>query len=250
MKKKPPFRWDKLIAMITIGTIIVFAFIIYNDMHPDHNVVEASNDVQPSTLYEEEVATDPNQITVCIDPGHGGTDGGAEVGGTLEKDQVLLVAEATKEYLEQNDIRVILTRTDDSTVSLEKRTRLCNESGAVAMVSIHRNYYIKDKSVKGIEAWIHSSKPSNSAQLADNILSALKTVPAVTNRGIKYGTMESEKTNYYINSHSSCASCIVELGFMTNTSDTQLVTTNKDKTAKAIADGIMKYIEKMRNTNG
>lgn len=48
---------------------------------------------------------------VVIDAGHGGTDPGkVGVDGSLEKDINLAVAKRLKTYLEQDDIRVIMTR--------------------------------------------------------------------------------------------------------------------------------------------
>lgn len=48
----------------------------------------------------------------------------------------------------------------------------------------------------------------------------------------------------------SRASCIIELGNMYNSDDNKLVTTNKEKTAKAISDGIIKYLEQAGYING
>ena len=52
---------------------------------------------------------------VVIDAGHGGTDPGkVGVDGSLEKDINLAVAKRLKTYLEQDDIRVIMTRETDT----------------------------------------------------------------------------------------------------------------------------------------
>ena len=53
-------------------------------------------------------------ITIVIDPGHGGRDPGkVGVNNALEKDINLAVALRLKNLLEQNDIKVIMTRTED-----------------------------------------------------------------------------------------------------------------------------------------
>ena len=51
------------------------------------------------------------------------------------------------------------------------------------------------------------------------------------------------KTNYYINAHSKCTSTVIDMGFITNVSDLKKVTTDKTKTAQAIADGIKDYLK-------
>lgn len=83
----------------------------------------------------------PQTWTVVLDPGHGGRDPGARgVTGDEEKEITLAVTKLIAERLEENpQIRVVLTRTDDSYVSLEQRTAIANAQGADLFVSIHAN---------------------------------------------------------------------------------------------------------------
>jgi N-acetylmuramoyl-L-alanine amidase len=61
-------------------------------------------------------------LTVVLDPGHGGIDPGAEAGGVAEKDLMLQFARELKEtLLRAGGVDVVLTRTDDTFVSLERR---------------------------------------------------------------------------------------------------------------------------------
>jgi N-acetylmuramoyl-L-alanine amidase len=95
--------------------------------------------------------------TVVIDPGHGGKDHGARGrGGLLEKDVTLSIALKLKERLEAAGVRVILTRSDDSFVSLRGRTVIANraKNGAPAdlFISIHTNSHASS-SVEGFEAY-------------------------------------------------------------------------------------------------
>ncbi|MBM4244663.1 MAG: N-acetylmuramoyl-L-alanine amidase, partial [Deltaproteobacteria bacterium] len=83
----------------------------------------------------------PRLWTVVIDPGHGGKDPGAKgVTGDDEKDITLAVAQLVAERLSEDpQIRAVLTRTDDSYVSLEQRTAIANAQGADLFLSIHGN---------------------------------------------------------------------------------------------------------------
>jgi len=83
----------------------------------------------------------PQTWTVVLDPGHGGRDPGARgVTGDEEKKITLEVTKMIAARLEENpQIRVVLTRTDDSYVSLEQRTAIANAQGADLFVSIHAN---------------------------------------------------------------------------------------------------------------
>lgn len=78
---------------------------------------------------------------IVLDPGHGGRDPGARgITGVKEKEVALAIAQrlATK-LRERLSVRVILTRTKDVFVPLEKRTALANAAEADLFVSIHAN---------------------------------------------------------------------------------------------------------------
>ena len=80
--------------------------------------------------------------TIMIDAGHGGKDTGA-IGraGTHEKDLALDIALRLRERLERYDrYRVVMTRQDDRTVSLNERVDLAASREADIFVSIHLNY--------------------------------------------------------------------------------------------------------------
>jgi len=77
-------------------------------------------------------------LTIVLDPGHGGIDPGAGEGDTLEKDLMLAFARELKEtLLRRGDNRVVLTRDDDSFVSLERRVAIAHVEGADLFLSLH-----------------------------------------------------------------------------------------------------------------
>ena len=253
-RKRKKIRIDKIIGYITIITIVIFAAIIYSDVK---GTTKANNAQEVLAVNSTESGTKVATVTnangsktsnnkiVCIDAGHGGTDGGAQYNGFSEKEQTLEISKLVQKELEAKGITVIMTRTSDATVSLEKRIEIAKTANAGILVSIHRNYYDTSSSVNGVEAWIHSSAPEDSKSLANSILTQLKKTNAVNNRGVKTGTMANENTNYYMNSDSPCTSCIIELGFITNNTDNALVTTNKAQCAKSIAQGIVNYMNEL-----
>lgn len=254
-KQKKEIRWDKVIGFITIITMIVFAFIIYQDFKPRSSSTQGgikdSSEVQEQAVTKDKNEKAESKTVVCIDAGHGGSDSGGEGLGVAvyEKTQTLAVSLKVQAYLEAQGIEVVMTRTTDKYLSLEERVQIANNSDAVAIVSIHRNYYEGIENVYGAEAWIHSSEPHDSKMLANSILSRLYTDVDEDNRGVKMGSMDGEG-DYYINSNSKCASCILELGFITSKADDALVTTKIDATAKAIGDGIINYLKTMGYING
>jgi len=83
------------------------------------------------------------QITVALDPGHGGEDPGA-VGrrGTYEKDVVLAIAKKLQTMIDGDSrMRAMLTRTDDYYVPLASRVRKARRVEADLFVSIHADAF-------------------------------------------------------------------------------------------------------------
>ena len=111
---------------------------------------------------------------VVIDAGHGGTDPGkVGVDGSLEKDINLAVAKRLKTYLEQDDIRVIMTRETDTGLysdtdsrkkmaDMKKRCEIIEESGADLVVSIHQNSY-HEESVSGGQVFYYRDSAKGKA---------------------------------------------------------------------------------------
>jgi N-acetylmuramoyl-L-alanine amidase len=79
--------------------------------------------------------------TVVIDAGHGGKDPGAHGAYSFEKNVTLAIAKKVQHLLEQNmqDVNVIMTRTTDRFVELNKRADIANRNNANLFISIHCN---------------------------------------------------------------------------------------------------------------
>jgi len=77
--------------------------------------------------------------SVCIDPGHGGTDPGTSNGGILEKNLNLEVAYLLGDILDNNGYVVYYTRTADTSLTNTQRAKICNSTGATILVSVHHN---------------------------------------------------------------------------------------------------------------
>lgn len=229
-----------LSAVILIAVGLVIMFITGKPADETYNVVEAMN--SNFITEADNMQNTEGRIRVCIDAGHGGSDCGAEYQGRYEKDQVLAIAKLVQRHLQSSGIEVVMTRSTDVFMGLDERTEICNNASCDLLVSIHRNYYEGDTSVRGFEAWIHSSKPQDAYELADYIMKELSGIEGAKNRGIKTGSMTDSDEDYRVNRDSKCTSCLLELGFMSNSIDTELVTVNKEKVAKAIANGIRSYL--------
>src|SRR6185436_11804685 len=104
----------------------------------------------------------PGIRTIVIDPGHGGKDVGAVgPGGVLEKDVTLSLARKLAGSLAaKTGARIVLTRDDDSIVSLDQRTALANQYKADLFLSVHLNAAVVEKA-KGSETYFLSVEASD-----------------------------------------------------------------------------------------
>lgn len=186
------------------------------------------------------IIQDSKKIVVCIDPGHGGDEVGAVLDKRYEKDDTLKVAKLVEKYLKKQNIKVVMTRSKDKDVSLEERCKIANQKKAKVFVSIHRN---SAKTGSGVEIWCNSGKKEEDTNLANAIMTNLEKTKMGQNRGIKYGTIEGETGDYYVLKNTNMPSCLIELGFISNSQDNKLLDDNKEEYAKAIADGIVQTIE-------
>lgn len=108
---------------------------------------------------------------VVIDPGHGGVDpGAAGPAGASEKDIVLGFAKRLKAKIEASgQRRVILTRDDDTFVSLPGRVKVARDANAAVMISIHADTLADPFGVRGATIYTLSEKASDkeAERLAD-----------------------------------------------------------------------------------
>ena len=106
--------------------------------------------VKPRTAARPLVSHPPR---IVLDAGHGGRDPGAEgIGGVLEKDIVLEVTQMVAGRLAARlPVEVLLTRTDDSFVPIERRVAMPGD-GATLFISLHANA-CSDPSAQGLEVF-------------------------------------------------------------------------------------------------
>jgi N-acetylmuramoyl-L-alanine amidase len=100
--------------------------------------------------------------TICLDPGHGGSDLGA-VGRSnlMEKDLTLKVAKKLKVLVESKlGLHVVMTRESDEEVSLNSRVAKANNQKAQMFISIHVNSSYR-KAARGPETYYVSLKATD-----------------------------------------------------------------------------------------
>lgn len=179
------------------------------------------------------------KITVCLDPGHGGTQPGASKGDRLEKTDVLLLAQAIRNKLVSAGVNVVMTRNDDTDVGIDDRCEIANDSGAAFFLSVHRNS-AATASASGHEIWVHSKSTAEERLYAREILDAAVAVSGRKSRGVKLGA--PAYADFGVNSGSNMPSALLELGFISNTGDNADFDSHFAAYAEAIARAIINIV--------
>jgi N-acetylmuramoyl-L-alanine amidase len=104
-------------------------------------------------------AASGRDIVVAVDAGHGGQDPGAiGRGGTYEKHVTLAIARRLALTINDEDgMRAVLIRNDDTFVSLRDRIRKARQYGADMFVSIHADS-VRDRNVGGSSVYVLSTR--------------------------------------------------------------------------------------------
>jgi N-acetylmuramoyl-L-alanine amidase len=180
------------------------------------------------------------RYTVVIDPGHGGKDPGAiGIGGLEEKSITLDIAKMVYlKSLSYPELRVILTRRDDTYTYPTNRVLTANRLGADLYVSIHANAH-SSPSASGIETLVHESKGRDTPcyHLAELLQRELVAATGAEDRGIKWAPLFIRRAQM--------PAALVEVGFVTNPREARLLQTISYQSiiAEAILDGILDYLK-------
>lgn len=190
---------------------------------------------------------------ILLDPGHGGVDGGAvSKSGLVEKEVTLKIALFLRDYLQQSGAYVILTREDDYDLSQEgttklskkkaedlmKRVHMIKEKQANTVISIHLNAF-PQKQYTGAQTFYYPKRKENQ-RLASCIQQELIKNLQNTER------IPKQKADVYLLKESPVATALVEVGFLSNPQEAQLLADEayQQKIAASIYYGIMKYYSK------
>ncbi|PAF28724.1 N-acetylmuramoyl-L-alanine amidase family protein [Paenibacillus sp. 7516] len=179
--------------------------------------------------------TDDGKKIVIIDPGHGGRQSGAvSISGKYEKDFNLAVSLKVQALLQKHeDIQTVITRQDDTELSLQQRVEMAELNQADIFISIHGNKFTTPDP-NGIET-LYSRIESKT--LADVLHTHIMPAAGLKDRGVKMVSL-------HVTRETSMPAVLLELGFMSNPTDEALMLTEdyQDRCAEAIVDGIVEFL--------
>ena len=171
---------------------------------------------------------------IVVDPGHGGKDAGAISGKYYEKVAALAISKKLETELKNQGATVIMTRDDDTFISLQDRVDISNNQDATIFISIHLNSSEKS-APNGIETHWYKD---NSKKLAENVhTNLIKNIKCV-DRGLI-------NSKFYVINHTVAPAILVEVGFISNIAERNELFEEKrqNATAKAIKNGVLEYFK-------
>lgn len=181
--------------------------------------------------------SEPKQINVVIDAGHGGEDFGIIQEGITEKQIVENVISKIHTFNKNKNIVIHYTRSTDKFIPLQDRTDFINTIKPDLVLSLHVNAS-PNSSTSGMEFYV--SKESNSYEKSNLIAENFQTSFLNSN----YKVAEIKNANFYILKKSEVPAVIMELGYLTNEKDKKFLENNNEQ--NQIAKKIIECISELK----
>ena len=183
---------------------------------------------------------------IYIDQGHNPRDynTGAEGNGFFEQDITYEVGRRLYALLDANpNFEVKLSRPTKDTMlgtsnasSLSARVNDANSWGADVFISLHTNA-AENPRASGSEALIYSPSSTVAKELSEDILEELALTTGLRNRGIVY------RPGLYVLRRTRMPATVIEMGFISNAYDAELMAYSPELFARGIYRGILDYYD-------
>lgn len=195
-------------------------------------------------------------VTIIVDAGHGGEDGGTQsASGVLESKINLDISLRLEQLLAFSGIKPLMLRSSDTALysenchsfsekkvsDLKNRVSMVNAVTNGVLVSIHQNHFSESK-YSGAQVFYNGS--DGSRQLAELMQSSLRcTLNPNNDRMIK------KASSIYLMEHTECTGILIECGFLSNQNEAYLLQqpSYQMKIAGAICAALSEYLEGERN---
>jgi len=159
-------------------------------------------------------------------------------GNYRETDINLAVALRVRDLLQNAGVKILMTRTDDTYVSLAGRAEFANANEADIFVSIHTNASSENFSASGIETY-YLAPGGWAVVLANCIQDSVIDQTGAFDRGAK-------TANFFVLRETDMPAALIETGFITTESDRVKLFDEgyRDSLAEGIATGILEFLDK------
>ena len=172
---------------------------------------------------------------IILDPGHGGSDPGANFNGRQEKDDALALAMAVGKLLTNAGFDVEYTRTADVYNTPFEKAMIANNAGGDLFVSFHRNSSAVPNTYTGVQTLVYN-REGLKEKLAENINKNLTAI-GFEDKGIV------ERPNLVVLKRTKMPAVLIEAGFINSDKDNELFDNNFNEIAQGIADAIIDTLD-------
>lgn len=207
-----------------------------------------------------------NATVILLDPGHGGTDTGCH--GSMNQHEKDISLDITRQVfldLVLQGYQVLMTRTGDTTLTLDERTKQAADLGADVMVSIHLNSSASSDA-RGPETYVlalpgyHSTNatPEGEADGRKNTGNEFDDANIILGHAVHrqlVGVTKSDRglrrARFQVLRDAPCPAVLIECGYLTNAEEEKKLVTAayREKVAKAIARGVHEFCGQVRRGN-
>ena len=174
-------------------------------------------------------------MTIVIDAGHGGYDTGAPGRKSLEKNYTLDIARRLQRYLGERGANALLTRSNDTYITLQGRVDFAQSRRADLFISIHMNSSDSSAS-NGTETFYYTPQ---SLPLAREIHREFVSATQRASRGVS-------RARFYVIRKTTMPSVLLECAFVSNPTEENIALTTdwRERVAQGITRGVVNYREK------
>ncbi len=247
------FRTGRLDFYLNNYRYILSHPILSHDGHNLISTIDVSKLIDPVLRPQFSSQSGP-VTTVVLDAGHGGHDSGAVSSYAIEKKCNLQLARKVRDILIKKGFKVVMTRDDDTFLTLQQRVNIANKVPNSIFVSIHHNS--GRSAAQGIETFTLAPQGTTSPfarkrlnhQLQGNYQDSanIALATAVHSRTIKASGATDrgiQRARFSVLCTIRRPAILFEGGFVSNAKEGRRISSSiyQDTLAKAIAEGIVAY---------
>lgn len=185
---------------------------------------------KPGTVLPSPPPIGASDLTVIIDPGHGGKDSGGIGNGFLEKNVVLNIGKHMKSYFDKTPIKGVMTRSTDVFIELSDRPKIAARNGGDVFVSLHTNAF--NGSANGQETFYYAktaaTNPNVKQSRALAIYSQERMLEAwpLRDRGVN---PNNHSGNFAVLRQNTMPATLVEMGFIDSSTDIKYIKSEAER---------------------
>jgi N-acetylmuramoyl-L-alanine amidase len=189
-------------------------------------------------IKHQPLKTELKYLTIAVDAGHGGENSGAGgvTGNVSEKTYTLLIAKQLQAALLKKKVKVVMTRTIDTTLSMIERNEMLKNANPHMLISIHLNSSSRD-SVQGVSTYYRyiGFRPLSVSILNKMLQLKLK----------EFGNVGA--FNFSLSGPTEYPNCLVEVAFLSNKEDEKKILSPlfHKAVAKKIVEGIEDFLKNL-----